>query len=180
MHYYIGSKRNNGGDGYLGWDLYNHATLAMIFSIARKKLFVHGNTNRNWYNNNNGESLISFYSKIHKDKGELLDFLATKKEEISSQDQLQETMKFLKEQLRGTNKAKAQEVHSSIMEVVDKRINSIDRLAIIQPVKAYKFYLQFKEIFRTDRAFTGSLEGKFKTLFATQEDSRIAPPGQRS
>lgn len=169
VQYYIGSRRNNGGDGYLGWDLYNHATMAMIFSIGRKKLFVHGNTNRNWFNNNHGEALVQFYSKIHKDKSELLDFLSTKKEELSSQSQLKETLKFLKNELRGNNKGKATELYTSILSVVDSRIESINSLAQLKPVEAYSYYLSFKDMFRNDRQFTKKLDLKLKSLFSNKK-----------
>lgn len=169
VHYYIGSRRNNGGDGYLGYDLYNHAAMAMIFSIGRKKLFVHGNTNRNWFNNNKGEALVQFYSKIHKDKSELLDFLLTKKEEISTQDQLTETVKFLKGELRGNNKDKASGLYKSILSVVDSRIEAINKLALVKPVQAYSFYLEFKTMFRNDRPFTNNLDSKLKNLFANKK-----------
>ena len=167
--YYIGSKRNNGGDGYLGWDLYNHAAMAMVFSISRKKLFVHGNTNRNWFNNNKGEALVQFYSKIHKNKAELLEFLANKKDEISTQDQLTETIKFLKEQLRGTNKKEAAELYKSVLDVIDQRIGAIEKLAMLKPVQAYEFYLQFKDIFKYDRDFINTLNHRLSTLLSNKK-----------
>ena len=169
VHYYIGSKRNNGGDGYLGYDMYNHAAMAMIFSIGRKKLFVHGNTNRNWFNNNKGEALIAFYSKIYKDKGELIEFLSEKKEEISTQDQITETIKFLKNELRGTNKEEAQKLYSEIMSTINSRMDMINKLAVLKPAQAYKYYKEFKEIFRYDREFTSILDEKFKPLFTNKK-----------
>ena len=169
VHYYIGSKRNNGGDSYLGYDLYNHATMAMIFSIGRKKLFVHGNTNRNWFNNNNGEALIDFYSKIHKDKKELIEFLSTKTEEISAQEQLKDTIKFLKGELRGTNKVKAGELYKSIIDVINLRLDSLNKLALVKPVQSYSFYLEFKEIFRNDRQFMEHINSKLTNLFTNKK-----------
>jgi len=169
VHYYIGSRRNNGGDGYLGWDLYNHAAMAMIFSIGRKKLFVHGNTNRNWFNNNNGEALIEFYSKIHKDKKELIDFLSTKTEEISAQEQLKDTIKFLKGELRGTHKLKASELYNNILSIINTRLDSLNKLALVKPGQAYSFYLSFKEIFRNDRQFTEHLNSKLSNLFTSKK-----------
>ena len=169
VRYYIGSRRNNGGDGYLGWDLYNHAAMTMIFAIARKKLFVHGNTVRNWFNNNSGEPLIQFYSKIYKDKGELIDFLAKKKDEISTQDQIQETVKFLKDELRGQNKEKAQALYKEVMAVIDSRISMINKLGLIKPGQAFKYYQEFKEVFKFDREFSSNLEERFKPLFTNKK-----------
>lgn len=169
VQYYIGSKRNNGGDGYLGYDMYNHAAMAMVFSIGRKKLFVHGNTDRNWFNNNKGEALIQFYSKIYKDKLELLDFLSKKQDEISTQSQLKETISFLKNELRGTNKEKANELYSNILNIVDSRLEAINKLALLKPVQAYSYYLEFKEMFRNDRSFTASLDQKLKNLFTNKK-----------
>lgn len=169
VHYYIGSRRNNGGDGYLGYDLYNHAAMAMIFSIGRKKLFVHGNTNRNWFNNNNGEALIDFYSKIHKDKKELLEFLNTKTEEISAQEQLKDTISFLKSEVRGTNKAQAEELYKNVLNIVNSRLEALNKLALVKPVQAYSFYLDFKEVFRNDRDFTEHLNSKLSSLFTNRK-----------
>ena len=169
VHYYIGSKRNNGGDGYLGYDLYNHAAMAMMFAIGRKKLFVHGNSNRNWFNNNNGEALITFYSKIHQDKNELLDFLSSKTEEISAQEQLTETIKFLKGELRGANKEKAKVLYETILGLVNSRLASINKLAVVKPVQAYSYYLEFKEIFRNDRPFQESMNLKLNNLFTNKK-----------
>jgi hypothetical protein len=41
--YYIGGKKNNGGDGYLGFDLNNHASMILFLSVPRKVLYIHGN-----------------------------------------------------------------------------------------------------------------------------------------
>ena len=49
VRYYIGSKRNNGGDGYLNWDNFNHATIGMFLVTGTKNLFIHGGQKRNWF-----------------------------------------------------------------------------------------------------------------------------------
>ncbi|MCH2208628.1 MAG: DUF6288 domain-containing protein [Lentisphaerales bacterium] len=49
VRYYIGSKRNNGGDGYLHWDKFNHAVIGMLLAIGNKNLFIHGNTKKGWF-----------------------------------------------------------------------------------------------------------------------------------
>jgi hypothetical protein len=47
--FYIGSKRSNGGDGYLGWDKYNQMAMMMMLGSGKRRLFIHGNRQRNWY-----------------------------------------------------------------------------------------------------------------------------------
>jgi hypothetical protein len=152
------------------------ATAAILLSLAKKRLQITGAYSgapmvsaKDRRSGKKAESLVSFYSKEHKDRGKLLDFLATKKDEISSQEQLKDTMKFLQSQLRGAHKEKAKEIYSSIMTVVEERVEAVDKLAMVQPVNAFKYYIQFKDIFRTDRAYTASLDGKFKTLFSNRK-----------
>lgn len=50
VRYFIPSEGNTGGDGYLNYDLINHASHTMFLASAKQALFVHGNTKQNWYN----------------------------------------------------------------------------------------------------------------------------------
>ena len=167
--YYIPSKRNNYADAYLGWNRYTHATIALMLSVSRKNLFIHSNTRRNWYSNKDGEPVVQFYNKVYQDKGELLDFLTTKKDEISSPTQINATIKFLKESLRGKDKEKALKLYQGVMEVVNNRINMINKLAYIKPGQAYKFYKEFKEIFRFDRELSVELDKRFQPIFSNKK-----------
>jgi len=47
--FYIPAKGNCGGDGYLGFDLYNHAAMAMFLGSGNGNLWVHGNRQKEWY-----------------------------------------------------------------------------------------------------------------------------------
>ncbi|MCM8529228.1 MAG: DUF6288 domain-containing protein [Lentisphaeraceae bacterium] len=174
VRYYIPSKKNNFGDEYLGWDRYNHATMLMVFAVNRKNLFIHSNTKRNWYKNKSGEPVVQFYNKIYKDKTELIEFLSTRKEEISTPSQINATIKFLKDSLRNSKDDKALELYKEVMDVVNNRIDMINKLAFIKPGLPYKFYKEFKEIFRYDRQITAALDERFKPLFQNRKIQELS------
>lgn len=66
VHYFIPSKGNCGGDGYLGYDMINHASHAMAFATSKQALFVHGNNRENWYNKRELLRRLGLLDKVEK------------------------------------------------------------------------------------------------------------------
>lgn len=46
---YLGSKRNYGGDQYLGLPSIGNATVALMLASGQNNLFQHGGTRKTWF-----------------------------------------------------------------------------------------------------------------------------------
>ncbi|NQZ60024.1 MAG: hypothetical protein HRT88_21445, partial [Lentisphaeraceae bacterium] len=168
VRYYIGSRRNNGGDGYLGYELYNHAAMGMLYAISRKKLFVHGNTQRSWWNGKGSENLIAFYKKIYKDKGDLLEYLKTKVDELASPDQLAATLKFLKSQLNGQHKKLAKPIYDEILSRLKRDLNNLRIISRLKPALAYSQLMRLSKILRYEAPLKSKISSLLKPLIKSR------------
>ena len=166
VRYFIGGKRSSGGDGpgYLEFDLYNHSAMGMLYAIGRKKLFVHGNTQRSWWNGKGSEDLITFYKKIYKDKGDLLEYLKTKIDELASPAQLAATLRFLKSQINGQHKKLARPIYDEIISRLQRDINNLRIISRLKPTMAYSQLLRLKKIVRYEPTQKAQIASLLKPL----------------
>ncbi len=132
--WYIGSKRNNGGDEYLNKELYFIGCIGSSLALSKHNLFIHGNTKRGWFLGKRSGGLIAAYRISCKSSSELLDAVADKVDDLSAPEELKEALTFSRDAARISEKGK--KFRAELLQQVRLRASKLTALSALRPIYA--------------------------------------------
>jgi len=149
-------------DAYFVHTVLNHTIHAMIFSLKSAGLAMTSGSNANL-------DIIAMYSKIYKNRDELVDALEKNVEALSSIEKIGKTMEFFGGQAR--NNEKAAKIYGGLKEKLMSYQEDLEKLALVRPAYSYSCFRLLEKTFQKhikDR----NAHTRIKKIFLRDSDVR--------
>ncbi|MEN9362008.1 MAG: hypothetical protein RL095_3543 [Verrucomicrobiota bacterium] len=169
--WYIGSKRNNGGDEYLNKELYFLGCAGSALAVGKHNLFIHGNTKRGWLLGKRSGGMIAAYRTSCKSSAELLDAVADKVEDLSAPEELKDALAFSRDAARISEKGK--NFREELIGKVRTRAGKLAAFSALRPAYAQSRLKTLGDLCSADAELGPEMKLLYKR--AGGDPSRSAP-----
>ncbi len=169
--WYIGSKRNNGGDEYLNKELYFMGCVGSALTVGKHNLFIHGNTKRGWLLGKRSGGIIAAYRVSCKSSAELLDAVADKVDDLSCPEELKDALSFSRDAARISEKGK--KFREDLIVTVRMRAGKLAAFSTLRPAYAQSRLKVLMDVTTADAELGPEMKIQFKR--AGGDPARAAP-----